>query len=441
MKLSLATLSAYGFLSFPLAAAFITLQVIIPTHYAGVTALSLSTIGGIILLARLWDTITDPIVGLLSDRTPQHWSRRKLWIYVSIPLICISTYFLFNPTPNAGALYLLFWTLAIYIAGTMAIVPMSAWGAELSDDYKERNHITGARAFFGLMGTLVALSIPAFLGESESISLSTTLLSITVLVVVTLIASGVLLIKVPDQHSVQLPDAPLQEALLVIKRPSPFRTLLTSFLSNSIANAIPATLFLFYTTHVLQAPNYIGPLLFLYFICAAVSVPFWSTLADKIGKYKTWQCSIVVACSFFIWAPFLGPDTLWIFVIIVVGTGFTTGCDLFIPSSMNGDLVEWDSATTGYKRPGLFFALWGTTTKLAFALAIGLAFPLLDLFGFDPNGVNSANELSALAWIYGLPCILFKIIALINMSNYPINESSYAQFIDPQKPKTDQMTP
>lgn len=165
MKLSLATLSAYGFLSFPLAAAFITLQVIIPTHYAGITALSLSTIGGIILLARLWDTITDPIVGLLSDRTPQHWSRRKLWIYVSIPLICLSTYFLFNPTPDAGAFYLLFWTLAIYIAGTMAIVPMSAWGAELSDDYKERNHITGTRAFFGLMGTLVALSIPAFIGE------------------------------------------------------------------------------------------------------------------------------------------------------------------------------------------------------------------------------------------------------------------------------------
>ena len=429
MKLSLAALSAYGFLSFPLAAAFITLQVIIPTHYAGVTALSLSTIGGIILLARLWDTITDPIVGLLSDRTPQHWSRRKLWIYISIPLICLSTYFLFNPASDAGALYLLSWTLAIYIAGTMAIVPMNAWGAELSDDYKKRNHITGARAFFGLMGTLVALSIPAFLGEGESSSLSATLFSITILVIVTLVASGVLLIKVPDQNLIKLPEAPLKEALLLIKRPSPFRTLLSSFLSNSIANAIPATLFLFYTSHVLQAPDQIGPLLFLYFICAAVSVPFWSKLADRIGKYKAWQCSIIIACSFFVWTPFLGPDTLWIFIIIVVGTGFTTGCDLFIPSSMNGDLVEWDSATTGFKRPGLFFALWGTTTKLAFALAIGLAFPLLDFFGFDPNSVNSTYELSALAWIYGLPCILFKIIALIGMRNYPINESSYAQLI------------
>jgi Na+/melibiose symporter-like transporter len=423
-------LSAYGFLSFPLAAAFITLQVIIPTHYAGITTLSLSTIGAVILVARLWDTITDPIVGLLSDKTPQHWSRRKLWIYISIPLICVSTYFLFNPTQEASALYLLFWTLAIYIAGTMAIVPMSAWGAELSNDYKERNRITGSRAFFGLLGTLVALSIPAFLGEGESTTLSSTLFSITILVIVTLVVSGALLTNVPDQHSIKLPDAPLKEALLLIKKPSPFRTLLSSFLSNSVANAIPATLFLFYTTHVLQAPDYIGPLLFLYFICAAISVPFWTKLANKIGKYQTWRLSIIVACSFFVWTPFLGPDSLWIFIIIVVGTGFTTGCDLFIPSSMNGDLVEWDSATTGFKRPGLFFALWGTTTKLAFALAIGLAFPLLDFFGFDPNGANSTQELAALAWIYGLPCILFKLIALMGMKDYPVNESSYIQLTD-----------
>lgn len=406
------------------------MQIFIPTHYAEITSLSLTAIGGIILVARLWDTITDPIIGILSDKTPHHWGRRKLWIYISIPLICLSTYFLFNPTQDSNAFYLLFWTLSIYIAGTMAIVPMSAWGAELSNNYKERNHITGSRALFGILGTLAALSIPIFVGAGESNTLSTTLLIITFLVIITLIISGVFLISVPDEHSIQLPKAPLKEALLLIKQPSPFRTLLSSFLSNSIANAIPATLFLFYTTHVLQASDYIGPLLFLYFICAAISIPFWTKLADKIGKYKAWQFSIIIACSFFIWTPFLGPDTLWIFVIIVIGTGFTTGCDLFIPSSMNGDLVEWDSATTGFKRPGLFFALWGTTTKLAFALAIGVAFPLLDLFGFDPNESNGAQELSALAWIYGLPCILFKVTALIGMKNYPINESSYSQLID-----------
>ncbi len=429
MKLSLIKLSSYGFLSFPLAAAFITLQVIIPTHYAEVTTLSLSTIGGIILIARLWDTITDPVIGVLSDRTPQHLGRRKLWIYISIPLIALSTYFLFNPKTDASSTYLLLWTLAIYIAGTMAIVPMSAWGAELSKDYKERSRITGARAFFGLVGTLAALLILALLSGGEANSLNNSLANITLLILLSLVIAGLVLSKVPDNSTIKLPDAQFKEALCLIKTPSPFRTLLSSFLSNSIANAIPATLFLFYTTHVLAAPEYIGPLLILYFICSAISVPFWTMLANKIGKYKAWQYSIIIACSFFIWTPFLTPETLWVFVIIVIATGFTTGCDLFIPSSMNGDLIEWDSATTGYKRPGLFFALWGTTTKLAFALAIGITFPLLDIFGFDPNAVNTTAELSALAWIYGLPCIAFKVIALMGMRNYPITESHYAKLV------------
>ncbi len=429
MKLSLTTLSAYGFLSFPLAAAFITLQVIIPTHYANITNLSLSTIGGIILIARLWDTVTDPVVGILSDRTPQHLGRRKIWIYISLPLIGLSTYFLFNPQADTSSTYLLLWTLAIYVVGTMAIVPMSAWGAELSQDYKERSRITGARAVFGLLGTLTALFILALLSEGEAGNLSNSLASITLLVSISLVIAGLFLRKIPDNNTIKVPKAQFREALQLIKTPSPFRTLLSSFLSNSIANAIPATLFLFYATHVLLAPEYIGPLLILYFICSAISVPFWTKLASRVGKYKAWQYSIIIACSFFIWTPFLGPETLWIFVIIVIGTGFTTGCDLFIPSSMNGDLIEWDSATTGYKRPGLFFALWGTTTKLAFALAIGLAFPLLDVFGFNPNTTNTNAELSALAWIYGLPCIIFKVMALIGMRNYPITESHYATLV------------
>lgn len=423
------TLSSYGFLAFPLAAAFIALQVLIPTHYAEITSLSLSTIGGIVLLARLWDTITDPIIGILSDKTPEAWGRRKLWIYLSIPLICLSTYMLFNPSEGAGTGYLLLWTFAIYVSGTMAIVPLNAWGAELSPDYQQRNRVTGTRALFGLLGTMAALSIPAILGDAESANLGGSLFYITVLVIISLIIAAALTVFVSDKHAISMPDNQLKSAIQLIKAPSPLRTLLFSFLSNSIANAIPATLFLFYISYVLQTPEYAGPLLFLYFICAAISVPFWITVAKRYGKHKTWHTSILIACLFFIATPFLNENTFWLYIIIVVVTGFTTGCDLIIPSSMNGDLIEWDAATTGHKRPGLFFALWGTTTKLAYALAIGIAFPLLDVFGFSADGNNSAEALTTLAWMYGLPCIAFKVLALISMKNYPITESEYGKML------------
>ena len=66
--LPLATLAAYGSLAFPMAAGFIALQVIVPTFYAQALGLSLSAIGGILLVARLWDMITDPVVGFQEMR-------------------------------------------------------------------------------------------------------------------------------------------------------------------------------------------------------------------------------------------------------------------------------------------------------------------------------------------------------------------------------------
>lgn len=433
------TLAAYGAISFPLAAAFITLQVLVPSHYAEITSLSLSVIGTIMLAARLWDTITDPLIGFLSDITPARFGKRRIWILLSAPLISISLYALFNPPEETGTIYLMTWTFAVYVAGTMAIVPLNAWGAEISPDYNQRSKITGIRAAFGLTGTMAALLIPALLIQGGSENLGPTLSMITWLVLITLVISTLLLFFVPDDKPTKLPDSQVRDAFKLIVSPSPFRQLLMSFLFNSTANAIPATLFLFYVTYLLNVPEKAGMLLFLYFICASVSVPFWVWVSAKYGKHKTWHWSIIMACFFFIWTPFLGEGDLLFYVIIVILTGITTGCDLIIPSSMNGDLVEWDGVQNGYRRPGLLFAVWGTTTKLSYALAIGLAFPLLDLFGFQPGISNSSFSLTALAFMYGTPCILFKILALISMRNYPITEQAYEEIME--KSKTLRETP
>ena len=125
-------LAAYGSLAFPYAAAFIALQVIVPTFYAQVTTLSLTTIGVLMLVARLFDSVTDPIVGYWSDHSNSRFGRRKVFVVLAAPLVALSVWFLFNPVEDASALYILSWTICIYVAGTLSIVPASAWAAELS---------------------------------------------------------------------------------------------------------------------------------------------------------------------------------------------------------------------------------------------------------------------------------------------------------------------
>ena len=425
-KVPSSVLAAYGSLAFPLAAAFIALQVIVPTFYAENTALSLTAVGGLLLLARLCDTLTDPIVGYWSDQSQNRFGRRKAFVVAAAPLIAVSVFFLFNPGDDVGAGYLLLWTIAIYVAGTLSIVPASAWAAELSPDYNQRSRITGVRVAFGLTGTLAALLVPALL-VSQPDNLEETLKIITALVLVTLAFSTLwAAFRVPDTATTTLPTNSVKSALSLLKTPNPFRQLLIAFLLNAVANAIPATLFLLFVTHVLNVPEKVGVFLFLYFICAAAAVPFWVAVSKRFGKHRTWSFAMILACMFFLWTPFLSAESIMWFYVIVVATGFATGADLALPAAINADVIEWDALETGYTRPGLFFALWGTASKLSYGLAVGIAFPLLDLTGFDTGGDNEASALLWLAFLYGGPCILFKLAAIWCMRGYPITEQVHA---------------
>lgn len=417
---TLSVLFAYGSLAFPLAGAFIALQVIVPTYYAQSLGLSLSAIGGILLAARLWDLFTDPVVGYLSDRTPASWGRRKAWVVGSAPLIAAAVWLLFNPPLGAGNSFLLLATLAIYIAGTMSIVPMNAWGAELSESYHQRSRISGARVVFGLAGTLVALLL---VDNSDNQALADSLFAITVLTIAGLaISTPLAAIVVPDRSIVDTQKSSLREAMQLLTRPSPFRRLLLAFLLNGLGNAIPATLFLLYVTHVLEQPEIAGPMLFGYFVCSALSVPVWVALSKRWGKHRSWSIAVIGSCLFFCGAPFLSGGDVLQYTIIVLGTGLMIGADLALPSAINGDLIEWDALENNRRRPGLFFALWGTASKLAYALAVGLMFPALELAGFDATISNAADDVRLLAVLYAGPSLLFKIAAIAMMWNFPIDE-------------------
>lgn len=421
-------LAAYGSLAFPMAAGFIALQVIVPTYYAQALGLSLTAVGGILLLARLWDMVTDPLVGYLSDHTPASWGRRKIWVAGSAPLVAASVWLLFNPGDNVSNAYLLLGAMGIYIAGTMALVPMNAWGAELSSNYHQRSRVAGSRVVFGLAGTMAALLL---IDNSDNAALQSSLTAIAILVIIGLLVTVPIAMRwVPDRATVTPEGNNLRGALRLLSQPSPFRRLLLAFLLNGVANAIPATLFLLFVTHVLEAPAMAGPVLFLYFVCSAISVPVWVRLARRFGKHRTWCAAVILACLFFAGAPFLGAGDIGWYIAIVVGTGLMIGADLALPSAINGDLIEWDAHENGQRRPGLFFALWGTASKLAFALAVGLIFPLLDSIGFDATTANTPEDVRALAILYGAPSVLFKLAAVAMMHNFPIDEAEHQRLRD-----------
>lgn len=421
-RLSSRVLAAYGAPALPLAALGLPVFIHLPTFYATSVGLGLTMVGAILLFARLWDVITDPLIGFLSDRTTGRFGRRRPWIVAGMPLVLAATWFLFVPPSGAGAGHLLFWSLVLYLGWTMMILPLSAWGAELSPDYHERSRISAYREGFLVVGTMLALALPVAFGYVDAADAAGALTVIAIMILVLLpLAVILLLVATPDsQFRSTSGAAGLVPGLKVLRRNAAFQRLIAAYLINGIANGLPATLFLLFVTHRLEIPEQAGALLAMYFLCGILAVPVWLKLSYRFGKHTVWCAAMVWACLWFAMVPFLGPGDFWGFLAICVLTGIPLGADLVLPSSMQADVIDADTLETGERRAGLFFALWGMATKLALALAVGLAFPILTLAGFDEGGGNAEPALITLVVLYSLVPVIFKVAAIVLMARFPI---------------------
>ena len=181
-------LLAYGLPGLPLAVLTLPLYVYLPAFYAEDVGIGFALVGTILLIARLWDVVTDPLVGLLSDRWNGSWGRRRPWMIAATPIAIVSAWFLFHPPAGAGWPYLLAWTMALYLAGTMVKLPYEAWGAEISPDYDGRSRIAGYREACVVVGTLLAAGAPVIFGggRAEALTLLAWIFALTLPVAVLL---------------------------------------------------------------------------------------------------------------------------------------------------------------------------------------------------------------------------------------------------------------
>ena len=327
------------------------------------------------------------------------------------------------PQGAVGGAYLLLWSTLAYLAWTLMLLPYAAWGAELAAGYHERSRVTAVREGFVIAGIVLAAGLPALLGigaDDQRRVLEALAWVMLLLLPPALLA---LLLVVPEGEPGARAPLDLRTGLAIAWRNRPFRRLIGAYFLNGIANGLPATLFLIFIADRLQLPDRAGALLLLYFVAGIAAIPLWLRLSYRIGKHRAWAAAMLWASAAFVWVPLLGPGDFWAFALICLMSGVALGADLALPASLQADVVDLDWLASGRRRTGLFFAAWSMTTKLSLALAVGIAFPILELVGFSPGADNSAAALGTLAALYGLVPVGIKLAASALVWNFPITEA------------------
>lgn len=385
---------AYGALGLPLAFAALPIYVHVPRYYVDTTGMDLALLGAILLGARLLDAFIDPWLGWLADR----WPRQRMLAFALFPF-AIGFVALLNPRSDWPALWLLGSLTLTYLGFSAASVAYQAWGAALGGDAALRTRLTAAREGFGLVGVMLAAALPGVL--ANDLSLGTERLS-WILPPLLLLAATATLSRPGSDMPDPAPGVPLLTSMGRALGDAAFRRLLAVFIVNGIAAALPATLFLFFVADVLGAANASGPLLALYFVAGAASLPLWVRLAARYGRVRAWALAMVLAVGAFAGAALLGRGDVPAFALICLASGLALGADLALPAAMAADLGQ------GQGQAGACFGLWNLVAKLNLALAAGLALPLLDLLDYRPGG---SGGLEALRFAYALLPLGFKLLA------------------------------
>ena len=467
---------SYGAPAAPLALAGLPLAVYLPVIYADSDGfgLSLAVVGTLLMLSRISDVVTDPLIGYLSDRWKTRWGRRKPWVFVGTPIFAIGMWLLFVPpfefsditvfgeTFSNGYIWLFVTLTVFFIGSTIKDIPFSAWGAELSSNYNERSLIMSWREGLGTVGSLVSAFTPLtilFFGLVEPTDAAFVL--VLVMCILMPIINLNCLVGVPEWRVVEVEQRiGVIAGLKIVSKNYPYVLLVLVFGFGAIGSAMTNSLSLFFVMHVMLIEELYGVYLAPYFVCQIAAIPLWFKLSRRIGKHKAtmWAVGWYALWSSFIPLIMVAPvewfglfdvaGLIWIlpagleatavdyladvdsgklpiYLVVMCLKGSAIGALSALPFAMCADVIDLDTAQTGQRRAGAYMAIWSMVRKGGYALGTAIGLWLVVFWGFDSladprNTTNTPFALLMLACTYSVIPALFKFVGMPLLWIYPL---------------------
>ena len=422
------TLAAYASPCLPFAGLGLPLIVYLPAFYATDLGLSLTAVGYAFMLVRVLDIGFDPFIGGVMDATRFRHGRFRLWLVLSVPLLCLSSWMLFMAKPGVGVGYLLVWLLVVYAGTSISTLAQIAWGAVLSPDYDQRSRIYAWWQAGNVVGMILVLTLPALLPRFGFTAHAAGVAAMGWFVVILApVTVAIAVLSVPEPERAATPRrASLGAYFALMRRPSVIRLLAADFLIGA-GPAITGALFFFFFE---QAKGFTRAsaslLLLLYFLGGLAGAPLWAWLAVRLGKHRALALSagLYAAVTFAVLAIPRGEMVTAGALMFLIGVPYAAGP--FLLRAMMADVGDEVRLDTSIDRTGLLYALLSGTVKIGSAVAVGVAFPVLQLVGFDPKASDAEGLVGLQGLFVGLPALL-SLIAGALVFGFPITPARHAE--------------
>lgn len=424
---------SYGAGDFAFNLSFTFASLFLLYFYTDVLELDAGTAGLIIMIALIWEGITDPVIGMIANRTKSRWGRyRPYLLFGSVPL-AVSVAAMFLPLGlSGGALvaYCFVTHLVYRTVFTFVNIPYIALSAQMTQDSDARGQLAAARMLFAIScGLLLAsLTLPlakAFGGGQSGFFL--------VSIVYSVLASIILFITFASTRE-EVTDGEerhpgFKDMLATMRHNRAFLMLLVASVAGLTGYTMSGKALIYYLKYWVGSEAAVTSGLVVTLGASAIAMLPWMIIARRTSKRFVWvtgACFNLAAYLFILLVAPRGGAALWT-PLVVVGIGNSAFILTFW--SMLPDTVEYGEWKTGLRAEGAIFGLIAFSQKVALGIGTGMIGVIMGWIGYVPNRPQSEATLHGIVLLYGLgPCLLF-LASILAIWFYPLSGTTHRRIL------------
>jgi GPH family glycoside/pentoside/hexuronide:cation symporter len=390
-KLSIKEKVAYGLGDTASNIIFQTVMLFLTFFYTDIFGLSPAVVGTLFLVVRIFDAVTDPLMGALADRTNTRWGKFRpylLWLAVPFAIISILAFTTPDLSPEGKKWYAYITYTLLMIAYTAINIPYSALGGVITGNVKERVSVQSYRFFFGMLGgllvTMGTFPLVQWFGQGDkALGYQLTMMAMSALGVVLF-----LLCFLGTKERVSPPvnqQSSFGDDLKSLWKNDQWRVLCIASLFLLTGMVLRSTLAIYYVKYYLNQTDLITTFVTIGMIGNIFGVACAQPLANRVNKIKAYITLQLIAAFICILSFFIGPEQVNLAIVMYFLWGFFLQMATPLLWAKMADTVDYGHLKTGIRITGMVYSAVVFFIKLGLALGGALAGWLLAYYGYQAD--------------------------------------------------------
>ncbi len=415
----------------------------LPFFYSNIFGLSLADAGMLMLITRIWDAVSDPMMGVIADRTHTRWGKYRPYLLWMAAPFAVAGILLFT-TPDMGPTGKLIWAYVTYIlmmtVYTGINVPYGAMLGVMTDDSNTKTVFSSYRMFFAYGGSFIALGawepLCNWFGSMEYSPTASWQYAMIVIACFCLVGF-LLCFSMTREHVKSAASKSVGKDMKSLVRNTPWWILNgAALLSNSFNTVRGATAAYFFKDYisanafldfgVFNLALYAGLFLMVGEVCNMIGVALAVPFSMRLGKKSTYMVSLVCLVVFSVAFFFIPNNTVgwWLMMLFQIIISIFTGIISPLVWSMYADVADYAEQKDGTASTGLIFSSGSMAQKFGGALAGWAVMALLAVFDYNTAGdaVQTPEALDGLKYLMSFIPAAIAALSILMLFIYPLNK-------------------